>query len=254
VNQNPYAPPGATASAAASPAGQPQPWTTGEALRLAWARFNEFGSVLVPAYIVSGFFAAAVGQAGNVPKLAGAVLSPIAAGSLPIAGVLIGQVAAAFFDVGATRMVLEAVRGRAPTFATLFGGGDRFLPLLGLNLLMFSAIALGFVLLVVPGIILALGLSLSKFYLIDAGMGPVEAMKASWSATRGQKGEVMALSAAGFGLTLLGLLMCCVGTLVTIPLYYIAFAIAFVRMSGLGTTAPQTTAPPPQPPPYLPFP
>jgi uncharacterized membrane protein len=71
-------------------------------------------------------------------------------------------------------------------------------------------------------------------------MGPIEAMKASWSATRGQKGEIFVLGIAAVGLSLLGMLMCCVGLLATSPILYVAMAVAFIRMSGLGTTAPLT--------------
>jgi hypothetical protein len=63
-------------------------------------------------------------------------------------------------------------------------------------------------------------------------------MKASWAATKGQRGEVFVLGIAGFGLSLLGVLMCCVGWLATTPILYVSMAIAFVRMSGLGVVAP----------------
>jgi uncharacterized membrane protein len=109
-----------------------------------------------------------------------------------------------------------------------------------------------FFLLIVPGVILALGWSLAPFYVVDAGMGPIEAMKASWSATRGQKGEIFVLGIASVGLTLLGVLMCCVGVLATSPILYVAFAIAFIRMSGLGVVAtlPGASQQPPLNPPF----
>lgn len=241
MNHNPYAPPGAEVPGAAAVAyGQPQPWTTGEALTLAWARFKEFAPVLILAYLLNLVLSMIVGQAGNIVTLAGGIRASSVAGSLTAAGGVLGQIVAAYLQVGMTRIVLDAARGKAPEFGTLFAGGDRFFPLFLVNLLMALAILLGLVLLIVPGVIMGIGFSLAPFYVVDAGMGPIEAMKASWSATRGQKGEIFVLGIAAVGLSLLGMLMCCVGLLATSPILYVAMAVAFIRMSGLGTTAPLT--------------
>jgi uncharacterized membrane protein len=153
------------------------------------------------------------------------------------AGMLLGQVSAAYFQGGLTRIWLAVARGETPTFATLFAGADRFVPVLLLNLLMMATLVLGFALLIVPGVILYLGLFASQFYVIDAGMSPVDAMKASWAATRGQKGEIFLLILAGGGLCIAGLLMCCVGVVATFPIYFLATTIVFTRLSGRVTIA-----------------
>ena len=103
----------------------------------------------------------------------------------------------------------------------------------------------GFVLLIVPGVILSLGLLLAPYYVVDAQMGPIAAMKASWGATRGQKGDVFVLVLAGVGLALLGLVMCFFGILATFPIYSVAVAAAYTRMSGLGVAPPMYGAAPP---------
>jgi uncharacterized membrane protein len=251
VNQNPYAPPGAGVAAAPVPFGQPQPWTASEALTLAWARFKEFPAVLVLAYFLYVVIVGIAGQIGNIPMLTHAVRPSALASLLTLAGILVGQLVGAFLQVGAMRIVLDAARGKTPELGTLFSGGDRFLPMFFVNILMGLAIALGVVFFIVPGIIIALGVLIAPFYVVDAGMGPVDAMKASWAATKGQRGEVFVLGIAGFGLSLLGVLMCCVGWLATTPILYVAIAIAFIRMSGLGVVAPLAGSQ--QQPPALPF-
>jgi uncharacterized membrane protein len=238
VNQNPYAPPGAGVAAAPVPFGQPQPWTASEAINLSWARFKEFPGVLVLAYFLYLVIVGIAGQIGNIPMLTHAVRPSVLASVLTLVGVLLGQLVGAFLQVGAMRIVLDAARGKTPELGTLFSGGDRFLPMFFLTFLMGLAILLGFLLFIVPGVIIACGLLIAPFYVVDAGMGPVDAMKASWAATKGQRGEVFVLGIAGFGLSLLGVLMCCVGWLATTPILYVSMAIAFVRMSGLGVVAP----------------
>ena len=235
MNYNPYAAPQAPVAAppVGAPYGQPQPWTTGEAISQAWATFKIHGGVLVLSYLLSTFVTAVVGQAPVMfGLLGGETVNSGPRIGLQAAGMLIGQVSGAFFQGGLTRIWLAAARGETPVFATLFSGADRFIPILVLNLLMMLTLVLGFALLLVPGVILYLGLFAAQFYVIDAGMNPVDAMKASWASTRGQKGEVFLLMLGGAGLGVLGMLMCCVGTLATFPIYFLATAIVFTRLSG----------------------
>jgi uncharacterized membrane protein len=137
-----------------------------------------------------------------------------------------------FFQVGQLRIFLTAARGGRPELGTLVSGSDRFLPLLGTTLLLSLIVLFGYVLLIIPGIILALGLGFAQFYCVDAGMGPVESLKHSWEATKGHKGKIFLFGLAAFGISLLGLLACCVGFYVATPLVWLAFAIIYVRLSG----------------------
>jgi uncharacterized membrane protein len=216
-----------------APYGQPLPWTAGEAISAAWAGFKVHGGVLILSYLLSTFV---TGFLGQIPVIAGLVAGATAASGprvgLQAAGMMIGQISSAFFQGGLVRIWLAVARGQTPAFQTLFSGADRFLPVLVLNLLMLLTLSLGFVLLIVPGVILYLGLFASQFYVIDAGMSPIDAMKASWASTRGQKGEIFLLTLGGFGLAVLGILMCCFGMLVTVPIYVLSTAIVFTRISG----------------------
>lgn len=216
-----------------APYGQPLPWAAGEAISAAWAGFKVHGGVLVLSYLLATFV---TGFLGQIPVIVGLVAGATAASvprvGLQALGLLIGQISSAFFQGGLVRIWLAVARGQTPTFQTLFSGADRLLPVLVLNFMMMLTLSLGFVLLIVPGVVLYLGLFAAQFYVIDAGMSPIDAMKASWASTRGQKGEVFVLTIAGFGLTVLGVLMCCFGTLVTIPIYVLSTAIVFTRISG----------------------
>jgi uncharacterized membrane protein len=60
-------------------------------------------------------------------------------------------------------------------------------------------------------------------------------MRASWQATKGHKGKILLFVLGGVGLMLLGLLMCCVGIYVTFPIFWLGFAVIYVRLSGRGT-------------------
>jgi hypothetical protein len=65
-----------------------------------------------------------------------------------------------------------------------------FWKMLFLNLLVMAAVIAGLILLIVPGIIIALRLTLAPYYLVDQGLGIMESFKASWHATKGHMGKL----------------------------------------------------------------
>jgi uncharacterized membrane protein len=104
-----------------------------------------------------------------------------------------------------------------------------------------ASIVLGLVLFIVPGVILALGFANAPFFVIDQNLGPIASLKASWQISEGQKGKLLLLALAEIGVTVLGLLACCLGIFVAVPVMMLARAIIYTKMSG---TAPTPEAPP----------
>jgi uncharacterized membrane protein len=232
---NPYAAPQAAPQVVATPAwGQPMDWEPGEVLKLAWDRFGRYAFVLIVGYLIDLVVTQGVSQG---PVLALKLASPHDAASPEVAAAsfacgIVGMVIGAFFMVGLLRVCLDAARGRPVRFATLFLGGDRFLAMTGLYFLMTLLIGIGFVLLIVPGVILAFGWSFAPLYVVDANLGPIAAMRASWYATKGQKGKIFGFAVMSFGVCLLGLLACGIGVIPATSVTYVAWAAAFTRVSG----------------------
>ncbi|WP_210396637.1 YciC family protein [Motiliproteus sediminis] len=67
----------------------------------------------------------------------------------------------------------------------------QLLPLLLVNILMALMIAGGLMLLILPGLFLAYKLLFAEFMLLFHGMGPIDALKASYRSTRGLAGEIL---------------------------------------------------------------
>jgi uncharacterized membrane protein len=91
-------------------------------------------------------------------------------------------------------------------------------------------VILGFILLIVPGIILALGLLFSSYLIIDKGKGPIEAMKESWRITKGHKWQLLLFVLALAGLNILGFLLLLVGLLVTVPVTMLAMVHVYRKL------------------------
>jgi uncharacterized membrane protein len=127
----------------------------------------------------------------------------------------------------------------------LFSGGGHFLSLLVVVVITLLAAALGGLLLIVPGVILYLGLVFAQFYVVDQNMGPIDALKASWEVTKGQRGQLFVFSLAAGLLAIAGYVAWCIGAFATIPLAMVAVATVYTRLSGTAYRSPDNMQRPP---------
>ena len=100
-----------------------------------------------------------------------------------------------------------------------------------LQLLVLVTVLGGFLLLIVPGIIFALRLSLSTYYLVDQDMGVMDAYKASWHATRGNLGKVWGLIGVNFlmilpSITIIGI----IATIYLTIMYSASFGMLYLYL------------------------
>lgn len=88
----------------------------------------------------------------------------------------------AILDVVGTYLLLTrflSARGRLAT------GGGRFWPYVGMSIVSTIAVVFGLLLLIVPGIFLLVCWSAASGFLIGAGGGVTDSLRASWNATDG---------------------------------------------------------------------
>jgi uncharacterized membrane protein len=113
-----------------------------------------------------------------------------------IGGILIGGPLA----LGIASFFLKLVRGQDARLEDLFSGFQNFGSALLASILMGLLIGLGFIFLIIPGIIVALGFSQTYNVLHDnPQIGGWEAMMKSWQLMKGKKGNYF-----GFTLSFLG--------------------------------------------------
>ncbi|MFO0680045.1 MAG: hypothetical protein U0169_26220 [Polyangiaceae bacterium] len=261
MNYNPYSAPQAAATpvANATPgAGPAQNWEIGEVLSEAvevlkrgLAPLLLAGVVfMVVVLILNVIFAlpAIILVAAGVAKENDVVIT-----ALNGVGSIIGMFVQYFLMVGLYRIVLAVVRNEEASVGMLFKGMDRFGALLGTVILQGLAVVIGMLFLIVPGLILALGLAFAPYFAVDAKLGPIEALKASWEATNGQKAKVFLFGLVGVGITFVGLIACLVGVIPAAMILGIAHAIIYTRISGRmgagggsGAAGPGGFAPPQQ--------
>jgi len=96
------------------------------------------------------------------------------------------------------------------------------------NLLVFVIVVLGFIALVIPGIIFSCRLSLTPYLIVDRKMEAIEAIKTSWHMTRGHAWTVfLVIMVAPIPIFIAGLLCLGVGAIISIMWIYLATATLY---------------------------
>ncbi len=92
-------------------------------------------------------------------------------------------------------------------------------------------VALGSLCLLVRGLVLGLGWMLAPLYVVDRGVGPVEAMRLSWRSTMGSKLELFGVSILSTVMVLAGALSLGLGLIVAIPMTVGIVATCYQHLS-----------------------
>jgi len=116
------------------------------------------------------------------------------------------------------------------SFGDVFKGFSKLLTLFLTLLLYLLIVSVLMLLLIVPGVIAALGLWPVFVLVMEDDLGPFAAIKAAWALTDGHKMELLFLAFTTAGLNLLGAMACCVGLLVTGPVAQLAWLAAYDEM------------------------
>ena len=122
---------------------------------------------------------------------------------------------------GFNRTMVQIYRGETPALETYFDGFRHFLPTLVAYLILGVATMIGFVLLIIPGIIVALGLSQVYFVMQDRPeLGVEGSLKESWRLTwtNGNMLKVLGMAFLAMFVVIGGALALGVGLVIAIPL------------------------------------
>jgi hypothetical protein len=150
---------------------------------------------------------------------------------------LIGCIVITIIAIGVTRLYFKVFRHEPVHFRQVIQGEDRFIEYFLAALLSAGAIVLGFIFFIIPGLYIALRLSLVKLYVVDRKIDPLESLTLSWHATRGQAWQLFGFLLASIGINFLGALAFGIGLLVTLPLTFLAFIDVYEKLSHRHQTA-----------------
>jgi len=157
------------------------------------------------------------------------ILGGVVQGSSSLIGLLVGS----YMAGGIASFVLKVARGQPVSFGDVFSGGKYFGKMFVAGIGFFIAVAIGAVLCIVPGYIVALGLSLYSYVVVDQGLSGVDALKKSWEMTKGHKVTLFLMALLSILVVIAGAIACGIGVLLgSMPVLLLANAYAYLRIKG----------------------
>ncbi len=134
--------------------------------------------------------------------------------------------------LGLTKIGLKVYAGEKFDVTSLFDSYRLFLKYFLASILYGLAVLVGLVLLIVPGIILAIRMGLYTYLIVDKEIGPIDALKESMKLTKGNVGNLFLFWFVLFGVLLLGFLALIVGVIVAIPVTILAYVFVYRYLEG----------------------
>ena len=116
------------------------------------------------------------------------------------------------FKYGGNMIFLQAVRKTKIDFEYLIKGfTENYLNIVLANLLVFALVILGFIALIIPGIIIGCRLMFVSYLVMDKKLDPIEAVEMSWRLTRGHAWKIFFMGFVSIFIFIFGLCMLIVG-------------------------------------------
>jgi hypothetical protein len=233
---------------AVRPEGAPTQVEAGEMLSQTWGLYKSHLGLLVGSIVIVGAISGAVAIAGSVLQqvLALAMIGPqggrpgnnqagaaIAILGMTLISTTINLAVSAYLQAGLHVLLLRIARRENAEFSDLFAGGRFFWRFFWGSLLFQIMIGVGLLLLIIPGIILALMFWPYLYIMVDRDKGVIDSLSFAREVTTGNHLVVLVLFLAGLGITLLGIFPGCgIGLLFTVPFAELLWAVTYCGISG----------------------
>jgi hypothetical protein len=241
---NPYASPSASVfSTAPMPMGtvpiQPRPVPADAVFNYAWEVWKRNLGLLIGVTVTVGLINYAVALPfSGMQAVFQRNQDAQSAVAVALFGQLVNYLVQCYLGIGQVHIALKLARWQRAQFSDLFGGMPQFLPVLGGMIIATIVGGLGFLLLIVPGVLLALTFWPFYYLLVDRRAGVIESFSVARTITAGNWGTSFVLWLMTFGVMLVGCAALCVGLIAAMPLVSVMWATAYLMMSGQIPTHP----------------
>jgi uncharacterized membrane protein len=129
---------------------------------------------------------------------------------------------------GEQYLFLKAMRDDEAEIKTLFEGfKNQYLNIILANLIVTALVIIGFVMLIIPGIIIACRLAFVSYLIMDKNMEAMKAVEKSWQMTKGHGWTIFGMAIISFFLFIGGLIVFIVGVIISIMWAHAAFATLY---------------------------
>lgn len=140
---------------------------------------------------------------------------------------IISNVVSSILGLGVLRFFLNIVDGKPTQISMLFTEWRKFFTYFIASLIYGLAVGVGLLLLIVPGIYIAIKYGYYQYAIVDRNMGILDSLNYSASITENSKMNLFVLGILGFLIIIAGIIALLVGLVFALPLVYMASAVAY---------------------------
>lgn len=133
-------------------------------------------------------------------------------------------------EMGLIKISLKLYDREKPKFSDLFSQYPLFFKMLFGSIFYGLIVTLGLILLIIPGIIFGIKFYFYEYFIVDKGLGPIEALKRSWRVTKGVGWNLFFFFLLVGVINLLGALALLIGLFATIPATMLATAFVYRKL------------------------
>lgn len=145
---------------------------------------------------------------------------------------IISLVVSSLFSLGYTRNIFQALDGEEPQFSAYGQESRKLLKHIVASILVSIVVAIGFILLIIPGIYLGIRLQFFTALIVDEDCDIIESIKRSWEITKGVETPLFLLFFTMIGITILGLILLGIGVFIAIPVCYTMVIVAYRKLNS----------------------
>ena len=186
-------------------------------------------------YFLELFLIGIIALVIRVPSGMGGWSSGVAASILlGFIGFVYGILVVGPVEYGVSFAHLKAARGDKLEIGDMFGSFQNYWNAVLANVLVSVAVFIGFILLIIPGVILACKLAFTPYLVVDRKMAVIEAVKESWRMTNGHAWKVFLIGLLAIPICIAGLICFGVGIIVSFMWIMLAFASLYHAVSSSG--------------------
>lgn len=196
----------------------------GTILTWSWEKTKQHLGFLILIFIIEGFLF-------SIPEFAAYAVREKSVWLYQLIS-LLGSIVNIWLGAGVIFIGLKIFSEQIPKVSDLFSQYKILFNLCLASILYGLWIMLGFLLLIVPGIIWAIKYQFTNYLIVEKGLGPIEALRASAALTKGKKGEIFLLNLSLLGIIVASMIPLGFGLLVSVPLTWMSMVKTYKTLDA----------------------
>lgn len=148
-----------------------------------------------------------------------------------LVGNIVVWIISAYATLGFSAVALKTVDKQPVSYKDFFEVRNVFIPYILATIVAQFVITLGIILLIVPGIIVALMWMFYAYLILDKKMQPMDALKQSAAITKGHRWQLFGMGVFFILMNIVGALLFGLGLIITAPITVVAMAHMYRQLS-----------------------